>query len=94
MIPEDVKNKIRKDYGNEASEVETAIVEFIRKFTKLQPNEDIYRMVRCILYLSLGRKTKLHNMIDESFIDYRDIIYWAEYDPEGNKIRDLSKPFH
>ena len=31
--------------------------------------------------------------INAAMTDYRDVIYWAEYDASDRKIRDFDQPF-
>ncbi|MDH5414915.1 MAG: hypothetical protein OEW87_12310 [Flavobacteriaceae bacterium] len=52
------------------------------------------RIYRAIIFLSEGNIEKLHHFIELYFIDYRDLIWQAEYeDPEVQKY-DFNKSFN
>lgn len=51
------------------------------------------RVLRCIVQLSSGSLETLQHHVRNATSDYRDVIYWAEYDREDRRIRDFSKGF-
>ncbi len=51
------------------------------------------RIVRCCLALSKGDINLLRHNVTQALNDYRDIIYWAEYDPNDGRIHDFNNPF-
>lgn len=52
-----------------------------------------FRVIRCVLHLANGNLNDLEYFIKQALIDWRDIIYWDEYDKSDVKIRDFEKPF-
>ena len=51
------------------------------------------RIVRCIVFVANGDLTRLENAIDLAKEDYRDLIVWAEYNENNERVRDLTNPF-
>jgi hypothetical protein len=50
------------------------------------------RVVRCILILSSGEIGRLQHNVEQALLDYRDVIYWAEYDA-NRRVFDFNFPF-
>jgi hypothetical protein len=50
------------------------------------------RVVRCILELAAGDIGRLRHFVEQAVKDYRDVIYWAEYDSR-RRIHDFNRPF-
>jgi hypothetical protein len=50
------------------------------------------RVVRCVLVLSGGDLAKLRHHVEQALLDFRDVIYWAEYDAAG-RTHDFDRPF-
>ena len=51
------------------------------------------RVARCVLFLAMGDEKKIVDFVTAALTDYRDVIWWAEYDGKEARLRDLSKPF-
>ena len=54
------------------------------------------RVVRCVLFLANGDFAELAKMREAARRDYRDVIWWAEYDHPSNpekRLRDFDQPF-
>lgn len=51
------------------------------------------RVIRCVIHLADGNTVKLLDYMGSARTDYRDVIYWAEYDGSDRKIRDFNQPF-
>jgi hypothetical protein len=49
------------------------------------------RVVRCVLHLGEDLD-KLAHYAAAARVDYRDVIWWAEYDGGEQRLRDFSKP--
>ncbi len=45
-----------------------------------------------MIFLAEGDIGKLRHFVTQAVDDFRDVIYWAEYGPNG-QVRDFSKPF-
>jgi len=50
------------------------------------------RVTRCVLHLAGTDLEKLRQYAETARTDYRDVIWWAEYDGGGRPRRDFNKP--
>ena len=87
-MQQDITKKIGQDF--ESPE------EVIGLLSKMEEREDDYiseRIYRAIIFLSEGNIEKLNHFIKLYFLDYRDLLWQAEYeDPEIQKY-DFKKSF-
>ena len=84
--PPDIAARIEQDFGSGAQG---------RICSVLQPVLDHglgNRVVRCILVLSRGDLGRLQHNVHQALLDYRDVIYWAEYDATRRTF-DFNRPF-
>lgn len=51
------------------------------------------RVIRCILELSESDHDSLEAWVKKANVDYRDIIWYAEYDGRNVRKHDFSQPF-
>ena len=58
------------------------------------PNEELERVIRCVLYLSENDYDSLKHFVSVANIDRRDVYYWAEYDKLSRRRWDFSKEFN
>jgi hypothetical protein len=56
-------------------------------------NDSHPRILRCVLFLAQGDATRLIQMADRTRMDWRDVIYWAEYEEHDFRMRDFNEPF-
>ena len=85
-FPDDIVARIEREFGAGAR----AGIELV-----LQPmleSGDAWRVVRCVLVLAAGDIARLRHYVEQATRDYRDVIYWAEYDASG-RIADYTQPF-
>ncbi|MGY5853955.1 MAG: hypothetical protein RTU92_10345 [Candidatus Thorarchaeota archaeon] len=93
MYP-DIQIKIRSDFGQEKSdEIEAKLETFKVDFLVIYMEDPSSRIIRCILKLAEGDEEKLERYIKTALSDWRDVIYWAEYDREDKRIFDGNKRF-
>ena len=92
----DIRERIRTDFGDKASDVLKIFDEAISKADYL--NQD--RIIRCIIYLSDKDLNKLKKNIEKATYDPRDVMLWAEYENRGQgemdeviRLRDFNNPF-
>jgi|CXWL01.1.fsa_nt_gi hypothetical protein len=85
-LPADVVSKIASDFPNEPLATIFALLDDYRGVERL-------RVIRCVIHLAEGNTDKLLEFIGSARTDYRDVIYWAEYDDRDQKVRDFSQPF-
>jgi hypothetical protein len=51
------------------------------------------RILRCVIVLAGGDIALMNHFADCARHDWRDVIYWAEYDQHDRQIRDFNEPF-
>ncbi len=68
-----------------------SLIAVSRALTKYQGSER-NRVIRCILHLAGNDPLKISHFVDAAVQDYRDVIYWAEYDTDDHKVRDFNQP--
>lgn len=51
------------------------------------------RVLRCVLFLAEGNLARLAHFADRARVDWRDVMYWAEYDEQDRLVRDFDRPF-
>ncbi len=91
MFAKDIEEKINRDFKPPD---ETALVlSVLGDFADRHPDLSIDRILRCIVFVADGDMNTLEQAIDLAKLDYRDLIVWAEYDRDDNRIRDLTLPF-
>ena len=84
--PPDIVARIQQDFGKDALRDICGL---------LQPvlDHDLgNRVVRCVLVVSHGEIERLRHSVEQALMDYRDVIYWAEYDGI-RRIFDFNQPF-
>ena len=87
--PPDIAARVRKEY-------DPALVERVHlgleSLARLE-GPGSFRLRRCVLFAAEGSLSELESAIKLGLTDYRDLIMSAEYDRNGNRLRDLSLPF-
>lgn len=87
-LPVDIRKRLEADFGpgganGWATELERAAREI--------DGVDL-RVLRCAIFLAAGDVEKLRHNLEVAEQDWRDLIYWAEYDANG-QVRDFHQPF-
>ena len=85
-LPRDVLERVRATFVN--AEV-TAAVAALEEYSGPERG----RVMRCIVHLSNGSLEVLQHHVRNALNDYRDVIYWAEYDRNDRRIHDFSAGF-
>jgi hypothetical protein len=94
MVLPDIEMRITRDFGNERkAEIIRSVEEFEEKFTGVYKEKPSPRIIRCILQLAEADTDKLSYYLKQALSDWRDVIYWAEYDSEDNRIFSGSRKF-
>jgi galactose-1-phosphate uridylyltransferase len=88
-LPKDVLRKIKFDFAHHEIEVMNLFLEFLEPDKYLEND----RIVRCIIYLAKKDFGKLKYYVECAKTDPRDIMLWAEYDINDNKLRDFNRLF-
>jgi hypothetical protein len=86
LLPADVVGKIAAAFPNEPM---TLVLELLDEYE----GPERLRVIRCVIHLAEGNIDKLLDLIGSAKTDYRDVIYWAEYDRNDQRIRDFDQPF-
>jgi hypothetical protein len=82
----DIESKVAQDYPRESlSAVSRSLA------TYKGPERD--RVIRCIVHLSGGDPQRVSHFVGVATQDYRDVIYWAEYNKQDHKVHDFGEPF-
>ncbi|HEY1552483.1 MAG TPA: hypothetical protein VGG28_31865 [Kofleriaceae bacterium] len=53
---------------------------------------ELARVARCVIFLAAGDPAKLVQFADAARLDYRDVIWWAEYDGGDTPLRSFMQP--
>jgi hypothetical protein len=89
-LPSDILGKIEADFGADAETAAAALRSYAAGGERKEPA----RVLRCILRMAGGDLRRLAEAVDLARIDYRDVIFGAEYDPETEeRIWDGNRPF-
>lgn len=90
-ITKDIKIQIRKSFKQKHKEA----IELIQE--QFEATELSNRIIRCVVFLAKGSFEKLKRCIDLAKTDYRDVIFFAEYNDHDAKhpkrIRDFNRSF-
>lgn len=85
-LPDDIRQRIETDYPQQSvTDIATRLAEY--------RGHDRMRVIRCILHLSSGDFSKFLHNVGVALTDYRNVIYWAEYGLQDQRIRDFNQPF-
>jgi hypothetical protein len=86
-IPDDVRARLVRDYPGETNFEATRLVEMLQ----LSP-----RVLRSIVYLAAGDFEQLERFARAAEIDWRDVVFWAEYEDhtaeEPRRVRSMDEP--
>ena len=86
----DIYQKIERDFGDD---LQRAIeqVEILDACTKGLIGD---RMLRAMVFLSKGKIERFKQIIELGRVDYRDVLWQAEYDCGEVQLYDFNKTFH
>ena len=82
----DIGMKLAQDYP-------AAVLPAVSRSLAAYNGSERNRVIRCIIHLSAGDPERISYFVGIAAQDYRDVIYWAEYDKEDQKVHDFGKPF-
>ena len=84
-LPHDIREHVRVTFPDDGAAVEAILADL-----------ESPRVVRCVLHLAGQDLDKLRRMHHAAQQDWRDVIWWAEYDHPHNpevQIHDFNRPF-
>ena len=91
-LPADIEAQIEQDFGQQFNQVRELLLSYLKMADKQAD-----RVLRCIVFLAKGKVDALKEMIATAQVDYRDVIFWAEYEDHSSKsprqARNFNKPF-
>jgi hypothetical protein len=85
-LPADIRARIVADYGAES------LFEITSELYRYRGPER-ERVLRCILHLAAGDRPGLTDNLSLAQVDYRDVIWGAEYAGGADRLRSFSEPF-
>lgn len=85
-LASDIRARIVADFGAESL---FQVAAELARYTGAEGD----RVRRCILYLASGSRAALRENVHLANVDYRDVIWSAEYDGGKDRLRNFSKPF-
>ena len=84
-LPKDIAERLAADFPTEDAPT-------LHRLLSECENESL-RVIRCVVHLARADVGRLLHYIDSAAADYRDVIWWAEYDEAGRKVHDFTLPF-
>lgn len=85
-LPADIHTRIVAEYGIDGL---TGIASELSRYQG--PERE--RVLRCILHLAAGDRSALAENLSLAQLDYRDVIWGAEYEGGHDRLRSFSEPF-
>ena len=89
MVAADITPKLKQDFGPNLSRARELLADF---YAESKGNVSD-RLVRAIIYLAHGDLEELSRVIGVARIDYRDVLWQAEYEGGEVRLRDFNKSF-
>jgi len=90
-MPLDIYEKIENDFGERANEIHQELKILDGKTKDLI----CHRVIRAIIYLANGDVDTFHEKVKLSQVDWRDVLFQAEYSyGEDKRLRDFNKTFY
>jgi len=93
LYPEDILDRLKNDFGGNADKAIRTIQPFLISSTHYRNP----RIVRALIHLSLGNITELQKQINVAQVDWRDLLYAAEYVDrhllKPSRVRDFNNAF-
>ena len=87
-LPPDIESRLAVDYPDATAEARAILARI---------PADHPRVIRCVLHLAEGRLDELAHQVQNAIEDYRDVIFWAEYEDRQarhpRRVRDFNRPF-
>jgi len=88
QLPSDIRDRLADEYPGETYYEATRLVESL----DLEP-----RVLRSVVYLAGGRFGDLLRFARRAEEDWREVVFWAEYDDhdadEPPRVRSMEEPF-
>ena len=85
-LPADIEAELAHDYPVE-------LLDAASRSLATYEGSERNRVIRCIVHLSAGDPERVSQFLSAAAQDYRDVIYWAEYDKDDRKVHDFNEPF-
>ena len=87
-LPADIRDRLADEYPGETYYEAARVVESL----ELEP-----RVLRSVVYLGGGRIDDLLRFARRAALDWRDVIFWAEYEDHDSErprqVRSMQEPF-
>jgi hypothetical protein len=86
VLAADILERVRRDFAGEDLAAAEELLEAYQ-------GPEISRISRCVLHLADGALSKLRYFLKLAQEDYRDVILFAEYDRNNQRIRNFTSGF-
>ena len=90
-LPPDIERFIDDAFDN--PERVKSSISILSGFLGPGHNDHDDRIRRCVLFLSKDNAKLLRGYIKDAWRDWRNVIWWAEYDGGEKQLRDFTRPF-
>ena len=87
ILPVDILLRVGRDFPDQDEAAK------VREALEGLDCPEAARVARCVLHLSAGSVSTVSQNVATAMQDYRDIILFAEYDRDDQRLYDFSKPF-
>lgn len=87
-MKKDIREKIKKDFSNPKE-----ILDMLSDMAKKDDEVTSDRIYRAVVFLADGSLQSLNHFIELYFIDYRDLLWQAEYEDSEIQKYDFNKSF-
>jgi hypothetical protein len=91
-LPKDIVDRVSFEYekGN-LEEVFILLTNLNEDMKNCRHNT--FRILRCVIFLSSRSVEHIKYYCEMARSDFRDVMYWAEYDKFDNRLRDFNMEF-
>ena len=85
----DIKSRLQKDFGEDFLTIVKVINQWDVETKSLLDD----RLLRVTIYLVKGKKEEFERIKEIARLDFRDVLWQAEYDGGEERIRDFNRQF-
>ncbi len=87
-LPDDIRSRLESEFEG---------ADLVEALELMEALDFGHRVARCVVFLAEGSLDELAQYTEVARIDWRDVIFWAEYIHHEAKhpeqVRDMEQPF-